>query len=53
MLRCLLLLAVVLKLYKVWKAHVQSSERHVAIGNSRRLSKRSRDELLTDCCCVS
>lgn len=54
MLRYLLLLAVVLKLAKVWHAHVKRGERHVSdLDGGGGEPKMSRREELSDCCCVS
>ncbi len=53
MLRGLLVLAVVVKVVKVWKAHVKRSDRHALIEAGRGESERSGEEALSDCCCVS
>ena len=53
MLRALLVLAVVLKVAKVWKAHVKSSDRHAFVEGGGGESERSREDALSDCCCVS
>ncbi len=48
MLRYLLVLVVILKLAKVWEAHVKSSKRHVG----RCASESSGKEALADCSVV-
>ena len=53
MLRYLLLLALLLKLAKVWKAHVKRSQRHVFMEGGGGKSERGRRESLSDCCCLS
>ena len=49
MLRYLLVLVVIMKLVKIWAAHVKSRERHIGkcAGGS------SREDGLADCCVIS
>ena len=52
MLRYLLVLAVVMKLVKVWRAHVKRSERHDLVEGTGGEAEVSREEALSDCCTV-
>ena len=49
MLRYLLVLVVIMKLAKVWAAHVKSRERHIG----RCADESSREDGLADCCVIS
>lgn len=53
MLRYLLLLAVLLKLAKVWKAHIKRSQRHLVSEGGPGKSEVPREDALSDCCCVA